>query len=73
MPAGEYTVYESDSHLVMLRGNKASVLLLGKPGNDSLDETTSLGFERTSKGFQLRSIHSAGRPSSLLPVLQSEK
>jgi hypothetical protein len=74
LPAGEYTVYENDSHLVTLRGSKTSVMLLGTAGSYSQDETaSSLGFERTSKGFQLRTIKAAGRPASVVPAVASEK
>jgi hypothetical protein len=73
MPAGEYTVYENESHLVLIRGTKSSVMVLGSAGSES-DGQNALGFERTSKGgFLLRSIRSAGRPSSILPVVNGEK
>ena len=73
MPAGEYTVYENEAHLVLIRGAKASVMVLGTAGAES-QGGNSLGFERTNKGgFLLRSIHSAGQPSSLLPLVKGEK
>ena len=31
LPAGDYTVYESDAHLLTIRGEKGSVLILGTP------------------------------------------
>ena len=73
MPAGEYTVTENQSHIVTLRGDKSAVLLLSAPGNESLDEKNALGFERTSKGFELRSIHTVGRPVSVVPGSGTEK
>jgi hypothetical protein len=73
MPAGEYTVYESDTHLVTLRGNTRSIMILATAGNDPQDEKSSLGFERTSTGFQLRSVHAAGRPVSVVPAVAAEK
>jgi hypothetical protein len=74
MPAGEYTVYENEAHLVLIRGTKSSVMVLGTPGSDSQDDRNVLGFERTSKGgFMLRSVRSAGRASSVLPVINGEK
>jgi hypothetical protein len=73
MPAGEYTVYENNSHLVMIRGTKASVLILGTPGVDSQDAKNSLGFERTSKGIALRSIHAVGKATSVIPATVNEK
>jgi hypothetical protein len=74
MPAGEYTVYENEAHLVLIRGAKSSVMVLGTPGSDSQGGGNSLGFERTSNGgFSLRSIHAVGQPSSVLPVVKGEK
>ena len=74
MPAGEYTVYENEAHMVLIRGAKASVMVLGTPGNESQDAKNSLGFLRTGKGgFTLRSIHAFGQPTSMLPVLNGEK
>src|SRR5580704_10649139 len=59
MPAGEYTVVETDTHLVTIRGAKSAVMVLASAGNES-DETNALGFERTSKGFSLRTVRAAG-------------
>ena len=74
MPAGEYTVYENEAHMVLIRGAKASVMVLGTPGTESLDAKNALGFLRSSKGgFTLRSIHAFGQPTSMLPVLNGEK
>jgi hypothetical protein len=74
MPAGEYTVYENEAHMVLIRGAKSSVMLLGTPGTETQDEKNALGFLRTSKGgFTLRSIHSFGQPTSVLPVVNGEK
>ncbi len=73
LPAGEYTVTENESHIVMLRGEKSSVLLLSMPGTDSQNDKNALDFERTSKGFELRSIRAVGRPMSVLPSPAGEK
>jgi hypothetical protein len=73
LPAGEYTVSENQSGMVTVRGERSAVLLLSIPGNDSQDEKNALSFERTSKGFQLRTIHAAGRPTSVLPAPAGEK
>jgi hypothetical protein len=73
MPAGEYTVYENEAHMVLIRGAKASVMVLGTPGTESQDDKNSLGFQRTRAGFTLRSVHAFGQPTSLLPVLNGEK
>lgn len=73
LPAGEYTVTENQSHIVMVRGDKLAVLILSAPGNDSVDDRFALGFEHTSKGYELRTIHSMGRPVSVLPSFADEK
>jgi hypothetical protein len=73
LPAGEYTVYESDSHVLMIRGEKGSALLLTYAGNAPEDAKSALGFEHTDKGYLLRSVHSSGRPTSLLPARTGEK
>jgi hypothetical protein len=73
MPAGEYVVSETDSHVVTIRGAKTAVMVLATPGVESESETNALGFERNGKGFSLRSVRAAGRPSSRLPVVLGEK
>jgi len=73
MPAGEYTVYESDSHVITIRGVKSAIMVLATPGTESDNEATALGFERSGNGFSLRTVRAAGRPSSILPALNGEK
>jgi hypothetical protein len=73
MPAGEYTVSETDTHVVTIRGAKSAVMVLAAPGAESDNETNALGFERTGKGFSLRAVRAAGRPASVLPVVLGEK
>jgi hypothetical protein len=68
LPAGDYTVYENDSHLLMIRGNKGSVLILGTPGTEAEDEKSALSFQRTDKGYALKAVHSGGRAASLIPA-----
>jgi hypothetical protein len=73
MPAGEYTVYENDAHLLTIRGVKSAVMVLAAPGTESDSETSALSFERTGKGFSLRTVRAAGRPSSVVPATLGEK
>jgi hypothetical protein len=74
MPAGEYTVYENEAHMVLIRGAKSSVMLLGTPGTETQDDKNALGFQRSSKGgFTLRSIHALGQPTSVVPTVNGEK
>lgn len=73
LPAGEYTVYENESHLLTIRGVKSAVMVLATPGTESDSEVSSLGFERTGKGFCLRTVNTAGHPSSVVPAGPGEK
>ena len=73
MPAGEYVVSATDSHVITIRGAKSAVMVLAAPGAEADSETNALGFERIGKSFSLRSIHAAGRPSNVLPAVLGEK
>jgi hypothetical protein len=73
MPAGEYTVCENEAHLLTIRGVKSAVMVLAAPGTESDSETSALSFERTGKGFSLRSVRAAGHPSSVVPAVLGEK
>jgi len=66
-PAGDYTVYENDAHLLTIRGMKATALILGTPGSDVEEDRNALSFERTEKGYTLKAVRAAGK-SSLIPV-----
>jgi hypothetical protein len=68
LPAGDYTVYENDAHLLTIRGNKGGVLILGVPGNEAEDDKSSLSFQRTDKGYSLTSVRSAGKAASVIPA-----
>lgn len=73
MPAGQYTVTESDSHLVTIRGVKSAVMVLATPGSENETDTSALSFERTGNGFSLRSVRAAGRTTSNVPATVGEK
>src|SRR5579863_3468496 len=73
MPAGQYTVYESDSHVITIRGAKSAIMVLSLPGAESENEPNALGFERSGNGFALRTVRATGRPSSILPSTNGEK
>jgi hypothetical protein len=66
LPAGDYTVSENDSHVFMIRGTKGSIILLGTPGSDTDDDRSALSFERTDKGYLLRTVRSSGHAASLV-------
>jgi len=73
MPAGQYTVYESESHVITIRGAKSAVMVLSTPGTETDNEPNALGFERSGNGFSLRTVRATGRPSSVLPAAIGEK
>src|SRR5882724_9887899 len=60
LPAGDYTVYENDAHLVMIRGTKGGVLILGTPGSENDTDRSALSFQHTDKGYALKSIQATG-------------
>ena len=65
LPAGQYTVSESDSHVFTIRGAKTSTLVLGAAGTDTGDEGNSLSFHHTDKGYALTLIRAAGHAASM--------
>jgi photosystem II stability/assembly factor-like uncharacterized protein len=69
LPAGNYTVVESDSHTVMIRGSRGSAILLSTTGGEEGDsDKNALSFRHTDKGYFLKAVYAAGRPSNLFPV-----
>ena len=73
LPAGDYTVVEGSSHVVMIRGSRGSAILLAIAGGEAGGDKSALSFERTGKGYYLKSVHSFGRPASVLPVTPGER
>jgi hypothetical protein len=68
LPAGDYTVVEESSHVVMLRGTRGSAILLATAGPDTDRDKSALNFARTDKGYFLKAVHSYGRPTSVLRI-----
>jgi hypothetical protein len=73
LPAGDYTVYENDAHLLTIRGEKGSVLILGTPGSEAEEDKSALSFQRTDKGYTLKAVHSAGKAASVIPAGHVER
>jgi len=73
LPAGEYTVSENDAHLLTIRGEKGSILILGTPGNEVEEDKYALSFQHTDKGYALTAVHSAGKAASLIPAARAER
>ncbi len=73
-PAGNYRISEeSATGLLTIEGAKGGAMTLTSFGNMENRETPGLSFERTSKGAVLKSVHSYGRPASLLMAPESPR
>lgn len=66
LPAGDYTVLETSSHTIMIRGSHGSAIVLGSAGDEGESDRNSLGFRHTQKGYYLQTVRTNGRPSSVL-------
>jgi hypothetical protein len=73
LPAGDYTVFENEAHLLTIRGEKGSVLILGTPGTETEEDKCALSFQHTDKGYALKAVHSAGKAASLVPAAHAER
>jgi len=73
LPAGEYTVSENDAHLLTIRGEKGSILILGTPGTEAEEDKYALSFQHTDKGYALTAVHSADKAASLVPAARAER
>lgn len=74
LPAGQYTVSQSDSHVFMIRGAKTSILVLGSAGSDTEEDRNALSFHHTDKGYALTVIRTPGHAASLpTGTLNAEK
>lgn len=68
LPAGDYTVSEEYSHVIMLKGMHGSAILIGSSGQEDNDKS-GLSFEHNQNGYFLKAVHAVGRPSNRVPVL----
>jgi hypothetical protein len=66
LPAGDYTVYENDAHLLLIRGPKGGVMILGLPGSSPDNDRSGLSFQHTDKGYTLKSVQASGRAESVV-------
>ena len=71
-PAGDYTVYENDAHLLTIRGVKTA-MILGTPGADVEDDRNTLSFERTEKGYALKAVRAAGKSAVVPATVHGER
>jgi hypothetical protein len=73
LPAGDYTVLEDNSHLVMLRGDRRSAMFLAMAGEVGDSSKSALTFRHTDRGYFLQTVSMGGRPASMLRVTEAEK
>jgi hypothetical protein len=73
MPAGDYTVLEGESHVVMLRGNRRSAMLLATAGNEGDSYKTALTFRHTDRGYFLQTVCAGGSANLLRVASETEK
>jgi hypothetical protein len=73
LPAGEYVVSGEESGLIIIKGSKGSVMVLGVNGGENNIEKAGVSFERNDKGYVLKSVHGWGRiTSSIVPVSEEK-
>ena len=68
LPAGDYTVLEAESHVLTIRGNRTSAMVLSITGEEGAGDKNALTFRHTDRGYFLQTVYTGGRPSNLLRV-----
>lgn len=68
LPAGDYTVLEDDSKVILIRGSRGGVLLLGTYSAEVPGEKSGISFRHTAKGYILQAVHASGRPSTVIAL-----
>lgn len=63
LPAGTYTVEQGSAHVVTFRGSHGTASVFGTPHPTPGAGTPVLNFERTEKGYVLKTIRASGQPS----------
>src|ERR1700746_1056955 len=71
-PAGDYTVYENDAHLLTIRGVKTA-MILGTPGADVEEDHKTLSFEHTEKGYTLKAVRASGKSAVVPATVHGER
>jgi hypothetical protein len=73
MPAGDYSVTQSENGMVTLSGAKASAMVLTVPADYSKSNTTGLNFTSTTDSPVLTSIQVSGAVSREIPNHSAER
>ena len=73
LPAGDYTVYENDAHLLTIRGLKAAAMILGTPGSEVEEDRNALSFEHTDKGYTLKTVRASGKSAVVPATVHGER
>ncbi|HXJ41671.1 MAG TPA: hypothetical protein VNH18_20515 [Bryobacteraceae bacterium] len=64
LPAGDYTVSNDDSGIVMIKGSGGSAILLAISNTDAEARKSGVSFERAANGYCLKSVHGWGKGTS---------
>jgi hypothetical protein len=73
MPAGEYSVTQSENGMVLLTGSKASAMVLTVPSDYTKTNTTGLAFTQSADSPVLTSIQVSGAVSREIPNHSAER
>jgi len=69
LPAGDYTVSEQDSGVVLIKGEHASAFVLGASTGEGEFGKASLSFDHNNSGYCLKTVHTWGKnTSTVFPV-----
>jgi len=73
MPAGDYSVTQSENGMVTLSGSKASAMVLTVPADYSKSNTTGLNFTSSADSPVLTGIQVSGSVSREIPNHSAER
>lgn len=66
LPAGDYTISNEDSRVVMIKGSAGSAIVLTIANTDADGTKPGLSFDKDESGYCLRSIQAWGKGTSTL-------
>ena len=74
LPAGDYTIAEENSGVIMIKGTHGNAIVLSWAGAENNSDKAGVSFARNERGYVLKSVHAWGRmSSSILPVAPSQE
>ena len=66
LPAGDYTVSNEDSRVVMIKGVGGNAIILAITNSDSDVTKNGLSFDKEASGYCLKSVHAWGKGTATL-------